>query len=60
MRITDLTNIEESQLLMTAGGHTVDASIDNAMSIRLTSLWNEIGIDDIEQPSGALAFENPD
>ena len=50
MRITDLTNIESSQILVTAGGHTIEATLDEVLSIRLTSLWNELGIDNIEQP----------
>jgi len=48
MRIADLTNIEASHILVTAGGHTIEAAIDEALSIRLVSLWNELGIADIE------------
>ena len=51
MNLMELPDIEASELvglLITAGGQLIKEPLDEALSKRLTALWDELGIRDIE------------
>ena len=50
MQLSDLHDLEglSNHLLITAGGQQVEAALDEALSKSLVSLWEQLGMPDIE------------